>query len=182
MNLQHVTTAGAPQIFLITWDPNPRDQLTWQRCRHFPNLSMLLAQISLHSKEKDWQIKKKTPMCKERGKTLVVASPKMPVREAMAPRVLLSLKDSGKCWMWQGKTPAWETWAFWTQEMSWIPSGFLQNNTFHSMASQLLFPRIWLALRMLIAHVGQWPETHPVTRAGLASFPLASLETVVNQK
>lgn len=34
---------------------------------------------------------------------------------------------------------------------------------------------------VLIAHVGQWPETHPAPGAGLASFPLASLKTVVNQ-
>lgn len=34
---------------------------------------------------------------------------------------------------------------------------------------------------MLIARVGQWPETSPVTGVALASFPLAFLETVVNQ-
>lgn len=45
---------------------------------------------------------------------------------------------------WHGKAPAWETWGSWTREISWIPSGFLQSDTFHPTASQLLFPRIWL--------------------------------------
>lgn len=42
----------------------------------------------------------------------MAASPEMAVREAMAPRVLLALKDRGKCWVettMVGKAPAWET-------------------------------------------------------------------------